>query len=135
MIDSILDSTKKTLMLDSEYTPFDQNIILFINSAFGTLHQLGIGPSVGFAIEDRSLTWDTFLQNRVLQNVAKQYVYLRVRADFDPPTTSFHLTAINEQIKELEWRLLVAKEELIASAVSGDIPGNSLDDVLDGGAP
>lgn len=31
---------------------------------------------------------------------------------FDPPTTSFVLNAIQEQLKELEWRMNVYREVL-----------------------
>lgn len=44
MSGTILGTTKKLLGLAEEYTVFDQDIIVFINNAFFTLHQLGIGP-------------------------------------------------------------------------------------------
>lgn len=110
MADSILESTKKILGIDAGYVVFDTDIIMHINSVFSTLEQLGIGPVDGFMIEDNIPTWEAFigLDNRL--NAVKTYVYLRVRMLFDPPQTSFHLTAINEQIKELEWRLNVKRE-------------------------
>lgn len=112
MADSILQSVKKTLGLDAEYTAFDHDIILHINSTFGTLHQLGIGPANGFLIVDSSSTWDEFLGDNTPLNSVKTYMYLKVRLLFDPPTLSFLITAIEEQIKELEWRLTVARETL-----------------------
>jgi hypothetical protein len=30
---------------------------------------------------------------------------------FDPPATSFHIRAMEDQIKEIEWRLNVHREE------------------------
>ena len=47
---SILDSIKKNLGIVPEYTAFDDQIILDINAAFSTLHQLGFGPDEGFEI-------------------------------------------------------------------------------------
>jgi hypothetical protein len=38
-------------------------------------------------------------------------VYLRVRLLFDPPTTSYLLAAMEEQVREHEWRLNVRREE------------------------
>lgn len=110
--DSILDSTKKALGLAPEYDVFDLDIIMHINSVFFTLHQLGYGPDEGFMIEDASATWDTFLEGNKQLNVVKTYMYLRVRLLFDPPQTSYLVTALKEQAQELEWRLNVYREGL-----------------------
>jgi len=108
--DSILNSTKKVLGIAEDYTAFDVDIILHINSVFSTLNQLGIGPDDGFAIEDDTETWTTYLEGDLRKNSVKTYMALRVRMLFDPPTTSFHLEAMNRQIQELEWRLNVVRE-------------------------
>lgn len=111
MSNSILTSTKKALNLAEDYTAFDPDIILHINSVFSTLNQLGVGPVNGFMIEDKEATWDAFLGDDPRLNHVKTYVYLRVRMLFDPPQTGFHTTAMQEQIKELEWRLNVQRED------------------------
>jgi hypothetical protein len=109
---SILIGTKKILGLAEDYTAFDHDVITHINSAFSTLTQLGVGPAEGFMIEDESAVWTDFITDNDLQyNSVKTYVYLRVRMVFDPPATSFVIAALNEQIKELEWRLNVHREE------------------------
>ena len=72
--------------------------------------QLGIGPTEGFMIEDSAAKWEEFLGTDKNLNPVKTYVYLRVRMLFDPPTTSFHLASLDEQRKELEWRLNVYRE-------------------------
>jgi hypothetical protein len=110
MSDSILTSTKKILGLTEDYTAFDQDILIHINSAFSTLHQLGIGPVEGFMIEDKADTWDSFLGADPRLNSVKQYVYLKVRMVFDPPTSGYAVDAMQEQIKEHEWRLNVVRE-------------------------
>lgn len=112
MADSILTSTKKVLGIDDSYTAFDTDIIMHINSVFSTLNQLGLGPAQGFMIEDATAVWDDFLGTNSLKlNSVKTYMYLRVRMLFDPPTTSYLLTAMKEQITEHEWRLNVVREE------------------------
>jgi len=112
---SILTSTKKILGVASDYTAFDLDIITHINSAFATITQLGIGSSSGFAIEDDDSKWEDFIANNTkLVSMCKTYVYLKVRYLFDPPVTSFHLTAMKEQIAEHEWRLNQFREESIA---------------------
>jgi hypothetical protein len=109
---SILTGTKKILGLAEDYTAFDHDVITHINTAFSTLTQLGVGPEAGFMIEDETAVWTDFIADNDLQyNSVKTYVYLRVRMLFDPPSTSFVITALNEQIKELEWRLNVHREE------------------------
>lgn len=110
MVVSILTSTKKVLGLEEDYIVFDPDILLHINSVFATLSQLGIGPPEGFAIEDETALWSEFLGNDKRLNSVKTYVYLRVRLLFDPPATSFAIESMNEQLKELEWRLNVTRE-------------------------
>jgi hypothetical protein len=119
---SILTGTKKILGLAEDYTAFDHDVITHINTAFSTLTQLGVGPAVGFMIEDETAQWTDFIVDNDLQyNSVKTYVYLRVRMLFDPPATSFVIAALNEQIKELEWRLNVHREE--TGWVDPDPPG------------
>lgn len=110
MTESILNSTKKILQIDPEYTAFDLDIITHINSAFMTLNQLGVGPEEGFAISDATEKWDSLLGGDLNLNVVKTYVAQRVRLMFDPPTTSYLITAVKEQIQETEWRLRTQQE-------------------------
>lgn len=110
MSESILDSTKKVLGIDADYTAFDMDIIMHVNSALATLNQLGVGPEEGFAIEDNSAEWGDLLGGDLRLNQVKSYVYLKVRVVFDPPASSFVLAALQEQIKEHEWRINVTRE-------------------------
>jgi hypothetical protein len=116
---SILTSTKKILGIDESYTAFDLDVLVHINSVFSTLNQLGIGPDEGFMIEDADDTWDTFLGNDPRLNSVKTYVYLRVRLLFDPPTTSYMIDALKNQVLELEWRLTIAAENVAADGLIG----------------
>lgn len=111
---SILKSTKKILGLGDDYDVFDLDVITHINAVFSTLQQLGVGPAAGFMIEDDGPTWDDFLLNDPRLNNVKTYVYLRVRLLFDPPATSFAISAMQEQIKEFEWRLTVTTDPVSA---------------------
>lgn len=110
MSDSILTSTKKILGISVDYTVFDLDIITHINSVFSTLEQLGIGPEGGFAIEDDSAVWTDFLGDDLRLSAVRTYVYLRVRLMFDPPTTSYLIESMRNQVQELEWRLNVVRE-------------------------
>lgn len=110
MSESILNSTKKMLGIDADYDAFDMDVILHINGALSTLNQLGLGPEEGFMIEDETAEWGDLLEDDMRLNSVKSLVYLKVRLVFDPPSTSFVLSAMQEQIKELEWRLNVYRE-------------------------
>jgi hypothetical protein len=108
--ESILKSTKKVLGLGEDYDAFDTDVIMHINTVFVTLNQLGIGPAEGFMIEDDSEEWEDFTEGVINLNAIKTYIYLRVRLLFDPPGTSYHINAIQEQVKELEYRLKYERE-------------------------
>jgi hypothetical protein len=112
-MDSILFSTKKILGMESDYTAFDLDILTHINAAFSTLNQLGVGPEDGFFVEDSTITWDDFVVPANQLNLVKTYIYLKVRFLFDPPTTSFLLDAMANQVKEYEWRLNIFREVLV----------------------
>jgi hypothetical protein len=116
MEESILNSTKKILGLEPTYTPFDLDVITHINAAFSLLNQLGVGPVDGFMIEDESAEWSDYDIPQNQLHLVKTYIYLKVRVVFDPPSTSFLLTAANEQVKEYEWRLNVFREDIIQEA-------------------
>ena len=107
---SILTSIKKLLGMTAEYTAFDMDIIMHINSVFLTLHQLAIGPDEGFSIEDDIKEWTDFLPEGNLLNAVKSYVYFKVRLAFDPPTSSSAVESINKMIAELEWRMNIEAE-------------------------
>lgn len=111
MEQSILISTKKILGISEDYTVFDLDIITHINSAFSTLTQLGVGPAAGFMIQDDQELWTDFIVDDLQYNSVKSYVFLKVRQLFDPPTTSYLISAVERQITELEWRLNVHREE------------------------
>ena len=110
-MNSILTSIKKMLGIDEEYDCFDTDIILHINSVFMILTQMGVGPSEGFTISDKTTTCDEFLQDTKKLESVRSYVYLKVKLLFDPPLSSAVMDATNRLISELEWRLNVAGEE------------------------
>lgn len=111
MSESILTSIKKLLGIAEDYEPFDPDIIMHINSVFLILNQLGVGPSDGFSISDKTATWDDFLGegNKKLEAV-KSYMHIKVRLLFDPPLSSTVTECLNRSASELEWRLNVAAE-------------------------
>lgn len=109
-MESILNSIKKLLGIAEEYTHFDPDIIIHINTVLATLTQLGVGPEEGFSIEDDTATWDEFISNKLYYEPVKSYIHLKVKLLFDPPLSSAVTEAMNRMISELEWRLNAAAE-------------------------
>ena len=110
MATSILSSIKKLIGPTEDDTSFDVDIIMHINSAFFRLNQLGVGPSEGFSITDKTKTWEEFLVARKDLEAVKSYVYQKVRLVFDPPQSAFLVEALKESIKEFEWTINVQAE-------------------------
>lgn len=106
-MDGILTSVKKLLGIAEEYTQFDTDILIHINSVFLTLHELGIGPDEGFAIDEYTTWTDYISDNTLLLNAVKTYMYLKVKMLFDPSLTSSVTDLMKEEVKELEWRMNV----------------------------
>ena len=109
--ESILTSIKKLLGIDENYTHFDADIIMHINSVFSILTQMGVGPANGFSISGKDDTWSAFIMDKPnIFSLVKSYVYMKVRLLFDPPLSSAAIESINRQISEFEWRLFVAAD-------------------------
>lgn len=104
-MESILASIKKNLGLHENDTAFDDDIIMHINSVFGILYQMGVGPSEPFSIQGSSEVWNDFLQDNIKINYVRSYVEKKVKLLFDPPLSSAVVESLNNMIKELEWRL------------------------------
>lgn len=109
-MESILTSIKKLLGIDETDSHFDVDIIMHINSAFMTLYQLGVGPKTCFKITTDEQTWFDFLGESGDFETVKTYIYRKVRANFDPPSSSFVLDAMDRQSKEDEFRLMIQAE-------------------------
>lgn len=103
-MESILTSIKSLLGVQADYTHFDDQIIMHINSAFMTLNQIGVGHETCFKITGSTETWTDFLGDSADFEAVKTYIYLKVRLVFDPPAGSL-LEAMNKVANELEWRL------------------------------
>lgn len=98
LINSILDSVKKSLGLDCEYDAFDADIIMLINTVFAEYNQMGIGPEDGFEITDDSATWNDYEESSLMAPGLKTLTYLKVKTLFDPPASSVLAEAMKNQI-------------------------------------
>jgi len=109
-MESILTSIKKMLGIAEEYTHFDADLIMHINSVFAILTQIGVGPAEGFSIEDDTDVWTDFIQDNKRLESVKSYTYMKVKLLFDPPLISAVIESTNRIISELEWRIQVAAD-------------------------
>lgn len=109
-MESILVSVKKLLGISEEYTHFDTDIMLHINSVFSILCQLGVGPKEGFSISGKDAVWKDFLPSDPRLEFVKSYMFLKVKLLFDPPLGSAVAESYNRQISELEWRMNVQSD-------------------------
>lgn len=106
--DSILDSVKKMLGYEPEYTEFDQEILMHINAAMFTLRQLGVGPQDGYTVSSSDQTYADFLGEgaKTIPQV-RTYLYYKVKLAWDPPQSASVLEVLKTEIAEAEWRLNV----------------------------
>lgn len=107
MNDSILTTIKKLLGIAEDDASFDTDVIVHINMAINILLQLGVGPETGFSITGDSETWSDYISDMSKLEMVKTYIYLKVRLIFDPPSQSRVIESMENQLKELDFRLNV----------------------------
>ena len=107
MEDSILLSVKKHLGIADEDTGFDEDILQDINTTFGVLTQLGVGPKEGYSIEDATAKWSDYFAGSNLLHMVKSYMNIKVKILFDTNSPSAVISALKEEANMLEWRINV----------------------------
>lgn len=125
MDESILTSIKKLLGISKEYTHFDADILMHINTVLFTLNQLGL-PS--YSIQDATAKWSDYLTSSTQLDSVKSYIYLKTRLLFDPPASSAALESMKALVSEYEWRINVAvdpeeKREEVDANVQTSVSG------------
>lgn len=113
MESSILKSTKKLLNLKEDYLAFDLDVIMFINSAFSSLSELGVGSDPMMVVTGDEETWEQLNLDDDALSLVKIYIYLKVRMLFDPPATSFLIASVEKLISEHEWRLVTFHDSTV----------------------
>lgn len=111
MQESILLTIKQMLGIPSEYSVFDEELVVYINTVIAALRQLGVGPENGFAITGENESWEDYIGDTSMYENVKAYIYLKVRMMFDPPSSSFVLEAFKNQAAEIEWRIYIQADE------------------------
>lgn len=117
-MNSILATVKEALGVELDYSGFDTEITVAINAAIFELKQLGIDIPDGFAITGIEETWDQMYDDAEGGiEAAKNFIILKTRLSFDPPSTSFLISAIDRQLLQLQWRLMVEVDPPIEEEV------------------
>lgn len=107
---SILATIKKMIGIERDYTQFDQDIMVLINSYIKELYQIGVGPE-NFAITGHDQTWEDYLgANSGLYDDVKSYIFYKTRIMFNPPSNSFVTSSYQEAAKECIWRISIAAD-------------------------
>lgn len=107
--DSILASVKQSMPnsgVPEDYTVFDQEIIMDINMALAQLSQIGVGEvNTVFQISGTGETWGDYIDDPELLSLIPPYVAIVTRSLFDPTKSSIIKDTLNEQAKQLEFRI------------------------------
>ena len=111
MENSILSDIKALRNIEDDNYAYDRELVSDINSAISKLWQLGIGPDEGFVITGTSETWADLAGDDKRLNLIKSYVEKDVQLKFDPPSNGFLVTMIQEELKELTWRIQVVADK------------------------
>lgn len=107
MEESILKTIKQLIGCPDDLEQFDLDLTIHINSAFAALTQLGVGPKEGYRITGPDNVWSEFEEDTQKSSLIKDYVYIKTRLLFDPPTSGSLMDSLKEQLKEMEWRLYI----------------------------
>ena len=108
------------LGLGAEYTHFDPDIIMHINTVFFDLNRIGVGPEEGFMIEDDTTTWLDYIPDQAKFEAVKTYVYIKVKLVFDPPPSPASIASLERMADKLEWRLCEMAEYSKTSNIDGE---------------
>nr|DAO50431.1 MAG TPA: hypothetical protein [Caudoviricetes sp.] len=109
---SILLSIKKAIVGPPEYTPFDADLIMHINSQIANLYQLGLDSAKSVVVDGADQLWTDLIPagDSRLQFV-RTYVYARVKMIFDPPTSTAQMQALKDAAAEAEFRISTAVDK------------------------
>lgn len=105
----ILEDIRKLIGGENYGSDFDKDLKIHINTALFALNQMGIGVN-GFYLDSGNETWSDFLKDQQLNlHAVKTWVYLKVKMIFDPPTSSIVKEAMDENLREWEWRIYITE--------------------------
>lgn len=108
--DSVLLSTKKAIGYEPDYDVYDSDIMLHINSLLSKLIQVGYDFKPNYRVTSKEKLWSDILVGSPVDDMIKDYIYIKTKLVFDPPQNATVLTALKEEASELEWRVFFNSE-------------------------
>lgn len=106
----ILYTIKKMLgVITEDDSAFDTELLIFINATILDLIQNGIGPNSGLVVDESTL-WSEITNNKSDLEALKNYIFIKSKLNFDPPSNSFVQENYNKLKDEILWRLRVQAE-------------------------
>lgn len=108
-MEKVLESVRKIIGGDWVSDSFNPELILTTNTILSVLNQFGVTLTSRTITEDT--TWEELIPDVETIEEIKTYVTLRVKKIFDPPTGSTAMEALEETIKECEYRVLLTLED------------------------
>jgi len=109
MDDVIFSQIKKLLGFEDDYAVFDMDILLHINSIMSTIRQ-NTADTLPLVEITKSTKWSEVLPPLMDILMVKTFMGLKLRLIFDPPPTSFGITAVQDLAKEYEWRIYAQRD-------------------------
>lgn len=109
---SILLLIKKLIVGPPDYTAFDTDLIMHINSQLGNLYQLGLDSVKKVIVTGNDEQWsDIIPDDDARLQFIKTYIYAKVKMTFDPPTSTAQMQALKDAAAEAEFRISVAVDK------------------------
>lgn len=102
-MNTVLEDVRKVIGGDMIDPHFDQELCMHINSVLVGLRQIGVKTGTNI-VNDETL-WSELVPNIIDVESIKTWLGLKVRLIFDPPTSSYVSSAIEENLRELEFRI------------------------------
>lgn len=103
---SVLNTVKSICGIHPTNSDFDRDLIPAINAVLFILYQEGLADE-SYRIDGELTTWGDILLNSEQPeaiSAISEWVGLRTKLIFDPPTSSALMDALKQNIDELEWR-------------------------------
>jgi hypothetical protein len=110
MEETILVTIKRNMSgITPENHDFDLEILDHINTYLRFCNRFGIGVESFCA--DANSVWSDFLGDDVnYYSAVKDYITLKIKHWWDPPTVGAAVNAIEEAIKQIEFDLMIRRE-------------------------
>lgn len=107
MSDSILETVAEVVLGNTgELDAFTTDLLVYINAALMALGELGV-VTEDFRVTGTTEKWSDIVTAESKYGALREYIILKTKLAFDPPTSSAALDSMEKIIKHDEWRLTI----------------------------